>query len=211
MVVSSNDTHPNRELVVYVLHVLGGDTQRVHTEDIALKCFELFPESFSWVKYPKYPDKDVVRVALTDARKERYGALVQGRAGEKRGLSAKTGRVPVQDGWILTESGVTWIRANAEKVERIVGSGDVKEHRQKVLRQLKRMREHYLFARYSDSPAQFYPMIGEIADLLRCRVDAEAEVWQTRFDKMRRQASSVGCEDVLDFIAKCEKACREQL
>jgi len=69
----------NRELVVYCLYVVGGATERVHTEDLALKCWELFPDSFSWTKYPNYPDKDIVRVALTDARKEKYGALVSGR------------------------------------------------------------------------------------------------------------------------------------
>ena len=40
-------TYPNRQLVVYALYLLGGDTERVHTEDIALRCFELFPASFS--------------------------------------------------------------------------------------------------------------------------------------------------------------------
>ena len=98
---------PNRELVVYALFLLGGDTNRVHTEDVALKCFELCPQSFSWVKHAEYPDKDIVRVALTDARKEHYGALVEGRAGQRHGLTAKTKRGPVPDGWILTATGST--------------------------------------------------------------------------------------------------------
>jgi len=78
----------NRELVVYGLYVAGGATERVHTEDLALKCWELFPDSFSWTKFAQYPDKDIVRVALTDARKEKYGALVNGRV---EGHAAGTG------------------------------------------------------------------------------------------------------------------------
>jgi hypothetical protein len=72
---------PNRDLVVYALGILGGEFQRVHTEDIALKCHELFPDVFSWTRYPEIPDKDIARVALTDARKVKYGRLVEGRAG----------------------------------------------------------------------------------------------------------------------------------
>lgn len=198
--------YPNRELVVYALYLLGGDTERVHTEDIALKCFELFPASFSWVKYPQHPDKDIVRVALTDARKGQYGALVEGRAGQKGGLTAKTSRKPVDDGWVLTSPGIDWIKENLANLQRFAGGGRVKEHRQKVLRHLKRIREHRLFAQYLDSPDRFFPMLGQIADLLRCRVDAEPDIWQRRFEKIRRQAESADQQDLLDFIMKCERA-----
>ncbi len=55
--------HPNSELVVYALYLLGGESHPVHTEDVALKCFELFPDSFSWVKLE--PKK---RRSLSNAR-----------------------------------------------------------------------------------------------------------------------------------------------
>ena len=197
---------PNRELVVYALYLLGGDSNSIHTEDIALKCFELLPTSFSWVKYPQYPDKDVVRVALTDARKETYGGLVEGRSGQKRGLSAKTQRHPIEDGWMLTAAGIQWVRENQVELDRVAGSGQVKDHRQRLLKQLKRIRNHALFGHYTDNPSGFSPPIGAIADLLRCRVDAESDVWQERFDKVRRQAVAAGQDDVSDFVAKCHEA-----
>jgi hypothetical protein len=209
-IANETRTYPNRELVVYSLYLLGGDTKRIHTEDIALKCFELYPSSFSWVKYTTYPDKDIVRVALTDARKESYGARVEGRAGTKRGLSAKTNREPIEDGWVLTSRGIEWVRDNLKDLERIAGTNRLKEHRQKLLKQLKKIREHRLFIQYADSTERFYPMIGDIADLLRCRVDAEPEIWQSRFDRIRRQAESAGQGDVLDFINKCQQAYRKQ-
>ena len=197
--------YPNRELVVYAVYLLGGDSERVYTEDIALKSFELSPASFSWVKHTQYPDKDIVRVALTDARKEQYGALVEGRTGQKRGLTAKTLRKPMDDGWVLTSAGVQWIQKNLADLQRIAG-GPVRQHRQKVLKQLKRVREHRVFTLYVDSPNRFSPAVGQIADLLRCRVDAEPQVWQERFDKIRRLAEAAGQQDVFDFIAKCREA-----
>ena len=48
----------SREMVVYVLGLLGGESRKIHTEDIAIKCHSLFPDSFSWTKYPEIPDKD---------------------------------------------------------------------------------------------------------------------------------------------------------
>lgn len=197
---------PNRQLVVYALFLLGGDSTPISTEDIALKCFDLFPSSFSWVKYPQFPDKDIVRVALTDARKDEYGAHVEGRTGQKRGLSAKTRRNPAEDGWSLTPEGIRWIQHNRSHLDRIAGAGEVKSHRQKLLKQLKRTRDHPLYGDYQRAPSAFAPPIGHIADLLRCRVDAESEVWEERFEKIRRQATAASQEDICDFIEKCRQA-----
>lgn len=196
-------TRPNRELVVYALFLLGGDSHSVHTEDIALKSFSLAPDAFSWVRHPQYPDKDIVRVALTDARKAQHGALVEGRAGQRRGLPAKTLREPVEDGWTLTQRGVEWIRDNLVELEQIGDSQVVKEHRQKLLRDLKRIRGHRLFSRYEEDPDAFEPTIGEIADLMRCRVDADPEVWRGRFERALGQAAAAEQPDVASFIEKC--------
>jgi len=188
------------------LFLLGGDTKHIHTEDIALKCFELFPSSFSWVKYQQYPDKDIARLALMDARKEIYGAFVDGRAGQKKGLSAKTGRNPINDGWVLTINGINWIHEKLPRLQLLISSGEIKEHRQNILKQLKRVREHPLFLRYVNQPSDFLPMLGEMADLFRCRVDAEEEIWRQRFDQIRRQIEVTGQKNMFDFIEKCYTA-----
>ena len=201
---------PNRQLVVYGLYLLGGESRPVHTEDIALKCFELFPTSFSWVKHPHLPDKDIVRVALTDARKAPHGALVQGRAGERRGLAAKTRRLPVEDGWMLTPMGASWIKENRATLESVPGGGDAKVHRQRLLKQLNRTREHPLFLRYSENPTRFSAALGEIADLVRCRVDAESDVWQKRFDALEKQARTAGQDDVVGFVSVCRGSYEQQ-
>ncbi|MBN2272354.1 MAG: hypothetical protein JXN61_17210 [Sedimentisphaerales bacterium] len=188
---------PNRHLAVYGLFVLGGDTKYVHTEDTALKCFELFQHSFSWVKHPEYPDKDIVRIALCDARKDKYGGLVEGRAG--RGPS-------VHDGWRLTAAGVEWIKNHKEQIEGFAASGIMKEHRQKVLRDLKRVKYHRLYGEYLDSGDSFSPQIGDIAELMRCRVDAEEEIWEQRFQAIERKAETSEQKEVGEFIALCRKA-----
>jgi hypothetical protein len=201
---------PNRELVVFALGLLGGSTERLHTEDVAIKCHQLFPDSFSWTKYPHLPDKDIVRVALTDARKEKYGALVEGRAGQRGGQPAKTKRAKVQDGWKLTPEGIGWFRANQEALKAVSGDYQTKDHRIKVLRQLRRVIEHPLWERFEQGPDRFYASLGELADLLRCRADAPVRVWEERLGDLSRKAATVEREDLQMFVVKCEEEYRNQ-
>lgn len=208
---NTDDPTPNRELVIYALHLLGGAVERVHTEDIAIKAHELFPDSFSWTKHPGLPDKDIVRVALTDARKEKYGSLIEGRTGQHKGQSVRTNREPTPDGWILTEAGVQWVRLQHERLEQLAGSsGSPKEHRQKLLKQLARIRSHPLFAEYTRQPERFAPDIGGLAELFRCRVDASHEVWTDRLLGVRRRARAAEQSDILAFVDACEKAYNTQ-
>ena len=204
------DTVPNREMVVYALAALGGDSRRIHTEDLAVKCHELFPESFSWTKYPRFPDKDIVRVALTDARKERHGGLVEGRTGQKHGHSAKTKRGPTPDGWMLTRGGVDWVKARGADLEALAGGPELKIHRQRILKQLAKVRKHQLFLDYLEEPSGFTPSIGALADLVRCRVDADRRVWDGRFDALERKAVSADQQDVVDFVERCREAYESQ-
>ena len=205
-------TTPNRELVVFTLHLLDGAVNRVHTEDIAREAHKLFPDSFSWTKYPDLPDKETVRIALSDARKAKYGSLVEGRAGQHRGQFSKTKRDPQPDGWTLTEAGVKWILLNQKQIESLVGSAaGPKLHRQKVLKQLARIKDHRLFADFVRDRTKFNPDIGELAELLRCRVDAPQEVWAERLEGIRRKAQISKQEEILRFVGACETAYRAQI
>jgi hypothetical protein len=150
-----------------------------------------------------------VRVALTDARKDRFGPLVEGRSGQKTGLAGKTRRPRVEDGWMLTSVGIDWIRKNLAKFG--AGIAQTKVHRQQIIKQLKLIRDHQLFSRYLNQPGDFAPAIGEIADMLRCRVDAEEEVWLSRFQKVKLLAKSADQPEISNFIEKCQKAYLEQL
>lgn len=60
-------------LVVLALHALGGEAD---VEHIAVKAHELFPQQFSWRSFPQFPDKDAVRVHLSEAKKQTAGKLV---------------------------------------------------------------------------------------------------------------------------------------
>jgi hypothetical protein len=86
----------NHEIVTLAVYLLGGDTQYVDTEDIAVKANEIAPGRFTWRKYSDQINIENVRAFLSDAKKEKNGALLRG-AGK--------------DGWLLTESGMVFAKA----------------------------------------------------------------------------------------------------
>jgi hypothetical protein len=75
----------NIDVVLYALYKLDGHMRKVHTEEIAYDAYKLAKERFGWrlqqFREMDLPDKELVRMSLMDAAKEKYGCLVEGRAG----------------------------------------------------------------------------------------------------------------------------------
>ncbi|MCG3776139.1 MAG: hypothetical protein JW395_2988 [Nitrospira sp.] len=94
------------ELLTWVVHDLGGAERRVDTEDVAVRAFEVAPNRFGWRKYPQHINLELVRVYLSDAKKQEHGRLLTG--------SGKSG-------WSLTQRGLDWLRS----VELVLESGPV--------------------------------------------------------------------------------------
>lgn len=107
------------QLVALALFLLDGARRPVDTEDVAIRVHQLGPGRFSWRKYPDQINLELVRVALSDARKPENGSLVVG-----------TGK----SGWSLTAAGQRWASANVgdlasqdltkDRSERTAGSID---------------------------------------------------------------------------------------
>jgi hypothetical protein len=91
----------NHELVTLAVYLIGGDTQDVDTEDVAVKVDELSPGRFCWRKYPDQINIEIIRAFLSDAKKKKYGAFLTG-----------TGTT----GWLLTRAGLDFSLANAHRV-----------------------------------------------------------------------------------------------
>lgn len=193
----------NIEIAVYALYLLNGISEAVDTEDVAQRCYELAPDSFSWVKYPKYPDKAVVRFALEDAGKKRGGMLVQGRS-KARVLPGKIRGMPAPAGWMLTSAGASWIAGNAARIEAGLKVREPNDHRQEFQKKLARLRGHALFQGYLRKPDDFRPSLGEMAQYFRCRVDADRVVWEKRFELVRNLAQALNEPDLVAFVDRCK-------
>ena len=92
----------NHEIVTLAVYLLGGEAQRVDTEDIAIKADALAPGRFTWRKYPDQINIENVRTFLSDAKKPKNGAYLAG-AGK--------------DGWILTSPGMSFAKQRLSALE----------------------------------------------------------------------------------------------
>jgi hypothetical protein len=92
----------NLELVTLAVYLLGGDGKEVDTEDVAMKAHHLAPGRFTWKKYTDQIDLEIIRVFLSDAKKEKNGAYLSG-----------TGT----SGWLLTAPGLSFAQRNASRVQ----------------------------------------------------------------------------------------------
>ncbi len=106
----SQPTEINKTLLVVIaLYKLGGESD---LESIAVKAHEMFPQQFCWRNYPQFPDKDAVRVHMSEAKKPSAGGLVVDKdlRHERRGDGTYTKR------FALTAAGVE----KAKEVGRLI-------------------------------------------------------------------------------------------
>lgn len=96
------------DVVVLSVYLLGGEQKSIDTEDVATKCHELAPGMFSWRKYPDQINLELVRVVLSNAKKDENKALLIGTGREGWRMSAKgLERMQVYSERFL-ESNVQW-------------------------------------------------------------------------------------------------------
>ncbi len=190
------DTPPsNVEVVVAAVYFCGGATRKVHTEDIALEAFRLAPAQFCWRKYPEHPDKDIVRVALTDAAKKENGQLVRGRSG--RPTSGKA-----EDGWQLTPAGAKWAAANAEAVRGILGTRSTSSAHREVDRICLDVRRSELFRLWKQRELQRATGY-DFTDFLGCSPDAVPATIAKRFDRLCSAAEAAQSQELIAFLKDC--------
>lgn len=91
----------NHEVVTLAVYLLGGETKRVDTEDVAVKANELAPGRFAWKKYSNQINIELIRVYLSVAKKSTTGRYLVG--------SGNTG-------WMLSQRGLEFARARATRL-----------------------------------------------------------------------------------------------
>jgi hypothetical protein len=92
---------PSYQIAALASYLVGAGEKAVHTEDIALKAFELAPNRFSWKKYPNNIDLEAVRVALRHGTEPQHGSLLSG---------------SMETGWMLTPEGLQWATQAEETI-----------------------------------------------------------------------------------------------
>ena len=192
------DTLSNKDIAVYALYVLGGWRKRIHTEDVALKCYQLAPSKFSWVKYPQYPDVAPTRFILEKVKEPENGALVKGESDRKR--TAKS-----IGGWMLTAAGVQWIKGNKSRIEHYLGEHTPVGDRVSRDRRLKELLKSIAYKRFMDYGEKAGISHADFAESLVCTVNTRAEVLKDRLDLLYSTAEELGREEVKNYVNFCRK------
>lgn len=118
-----------KEIVLWGLGMCGGTKGFVDTETVGVFLFEQHPGIFGLKTRPQYPDIDVARVQLADAKRDKgpddpvrviqdtdeRKRKARERGDDKRVLS----RDPM---WMLNEEGIRWYNENREPIQRYIES-----------------------------------------------------------------------------------------
>lgn len=197
----------NNDIVIYAIFKLGGIEKKIHTEDIAMECFKLSPEKFSWTQskyFKKYPDKEIARVTLKNlkSKKNKGPILVKGRAGA-------TSAGKETDGWRLTPEGVKWILSNQKRIEESLKITDKPVKRPEVSKIIKKLEGEKCYQKYLQDGSLQNVNKYEFTDMLLCRPDAAPEVISNNFQKLKAQVELTQDKSIISFINECEQVFKE--
>jgi len=130
----------NHEIVTLAVYLLGGDSQRFDTEDIAKKADELAPGRFTWRKYLDQINIDTVRKRLWDSTKPDKGGFLLGTE---------------KDGWMLTDAGLRFAKSHVRDLEQIDLSRRAMNSKERNLirRERERMFSSDAFTKFSANQA----------------------------------------------------------
>jgi len=95
-------SYSNPEIVTLAVYILGGKSQNIDTEYIAIKSNELAPGRFVWKKFKDQINKESVRISLADAKKTNKFGYVLGSQ---------------KDGWVLSEKGIKYAKSELTKLK----------------------------------------------------------------------------------------------
>ena len=182
----------NIDVALFALYRLGGAQHPIDTEDIAIECWTLAREKFSWKKYPQYPESEPARSALFDAAKPKYGKLARGR--NKR------------TGWMLTVAGIDYVRARLTALELLVSGGrKVVSQRREQDRYFANLEREPAYKKFLESKSCELIQPHEFTQFLRCSLDSSQSVLRDRIERVKARAREANRDDFLEFLAACEQ------
>ena len=193
-----SDALSNVDVAVYALAILGGAEKTINTEQIAAKCFELAAARFSWVLPAyrcKWPDKEIVRTALEDGKKEANGALVQG----------KHARDTSKDGWRITPKGVEWIKKNKTRIAKALKQKVPTLPKREAERFTKRLRADTAFKHFKETGSLYGVSSYMFTDMLGCAPDASNDIIGEKFSRLFATVKLVNDVDLIRFLEACER------
>lgn len=180
------------ELVTYCIFVLMQEKKEATFENIVAKCFELFPEKFSLVGYPQWPDSARVNKSWLRCRTDfKYikGSVKTGFTLTTKGLEV-VGRVQKRLKRPIAEKAIVSIKKAQErsKEEKFVNELEKSEVFQRFLRD----RENVEISHF------------EFCDMLYGTLESSTKTLKDNLEKLKGYAEKLHKSEVHNFLLLAE-------
>lgn len=191
----------NIDIALFALYKLGGITKKVHTEHIAWEAFQLARERFLW-RLPEYrekgfPDKTLVRYALGDAKKKKYGKLVTGSAGGDINR-------PELEGWRFTPQGAKWIKKNEKRILSALKEKAPDLPKLVADRFIRQLKNDPCFVSFRKNKNLNEVSSYMFTDMLGCAPDASKDIINQKFDQLLTTANLIDDKEIIEFLEACK-------
>jgi len=188
------------DIAVYALYLSGGISMKIHTDDIAAKCYDLSPDNFSWdtPKYHGWPHWEKARKALSDCT----------RASDNRVQSNR-------GSWSLTDHGLSWVKCHKndlQELERSKHNGAKKIDATKAARTRTRIAASPLYRRYKDDGGLSEDLNRILfSDLVGCPTDAPAGDIMAGLNNLLGIIDNGRKNGIITFLLACRSIIEEEL
>lgn len=189
----------NDSLLCYALERLASQSVPPTFENIAVAAFKLFPETFSLVGYPNYPDATRVNRTLLHAR-PKYRDLVVGNA---------------KSGYALTQKGQSVAQQVSIDLESLGGAARVKDATEAASKRtftghaiVRQIEQSDIYQHWRDGQLD---SVGdyEVWDFLEAVPYTDKSVLRDILKKYREGATLSDRQDLLEFLSWVSKRYRD--
>lgn len=181
------------ELVTYSIFLLQEEEKEATFENIVAKCFELFPEKFSLIGYPQWPDSARVNKSWLRCRTD-----------------FKYIKGSVKSGFTLTSKGLEVVERIQKRLKRpvsekfIVSKKKARE-RSKEEKFINELEKSEVFKRYLIDHEQTEISHFEFCDMLYCTLESSAKALKENLYKLKEYAQRLNRREALNFLIFAEK------
>jgi len=157
-------------------------------ENIVAKCFELFPEKFSLIGYPQWPDSARVNKSWLRCRTD-----------------FKYIKGSVKSGFALTSKGLEIVEKVQKKLrrpvsEKIAVSQKKAKERTKEEQFINELERSEVFKRYLSDHDKTEISHFEFCDMLYCTLESSPKALKENLDKLKGYAQKLNRNEVLKFL-----------
>jgi hypothetical protein len=181
------------ELVTYCVFLVLQEKKEATFESVVAKCFELFPQKYSLIGYPQWPDSARVNKAWLRCRTD-----------------CKYISGSVKNGFSITSKGLEIIEGVQKKLNRPFQEQDALRTKKGIARSreeqfINELEKSDVFKRYIVKRENTEISHFELCDVLYCTLESSAKSLNNNLDMLKEFATKLNKKDILSFLLLAEK------